>query len=271
MGFYSPHSLAQDARRHGVKVLTPDLNASADQAILESCDKSVDGVAVRLGFSSVRGIGADLAFEIAAAGPYEDLEQLSRRTNASRKQLEALATAGAFGCFGFARREALWAVGAVAESRSDRLRGIVTGVSAPSLPGMSSREEAVSDLWATGIAPDGHPTRFIRKELKRKGVVTASDLSNCEFRKVKVAGVVTHRQRPATASGTVFVNLEDETGLINVIVSNGCWLRFRSILRSETALTVTGRLERHEGVVNVIAERIETLSVGSTIASRDFR
>ena len=84
-------------------------------------------------------------------------------------------------------------------------------------------------------------------------------------------GVVTHRQRPATASGTVFVNLEDETGLINVIVSNGCWLRFRSILRSETALTVTGRLERHEGVVNVIAERIETLSVGSTIASRDFR
>ena len=86
-----------------------------------------------------------------------------------------------------------------------------------------------------------------------------------------MAGVVTHRQRPATASGTVFVNLEDETGLINVIVSNGCWLRFRSILRSETALTVTGRLERHEGVVNVIAERIETLSVGSTIASRDFR
>ena len=128
-------------------------------------------------------------------------------------------------------------MGAVAESRSDRLRVIVTGVAAPSRPGMSSREEAVSDLWATGIAPDGHPTRFIRKELKRKGVVTASDLSNCEFRKVKVAGVVTHRQRPATASGTVFVNLEDETGLINVIVSNGCWLRFRSILRSETALT----------------------------------
>ena len=271
MGFYSPHSLAQDARRHGVKVFTPDLNASADQAILESCDESIDGVAVRLGFSSVRGIGADLAFEIAAAGPYKDLEQLSRRTNASRKQLEALATAGAFGCFGFTRREALWAVGAVAQSRSDRLRGIVTGASAPSLPGMSLREEAVSDLWATGIAPDGHPTRFVREVLKRRGVVTASDLSNCEFRKVKVAGVVTHRQRPATASGTVFVNLEDETGLINVIVSSGCWLRFRSILRSQTALIVTGRLERHEGVVNVIAERIEALSVGSTIASRDFR
>ena len=83
--------------------------------------------------------------------------------------------------------------------------------------------------------------------------------------------MVTHRQRPATASGTVFVNLEDETGLINVIVSSGCWLRFRSILRSQTALIVTGRLERHEGVVNVIAERIEALSVGSTIASRDFR
>ena len=107
--------------------------------------------------------------------------------------------------------------------------------------------------------------------MKRRGVVTASDLSNCEFRKVKVAGVVTHRQRPATASGTVFVNLEDETGLINVIVSGGCWLRFRPVLSSEPALTVIGRLERHEGVVNIIAERIEKLDVGPTISSRDFR
>ena len=271
MGFYSSHSLVQDASRHGVKILTPNLNVSADKATLETSDESAGGVAVRLGFSSVRGISAGLAFEIAAAGPYEDLEQLSRNTAVSQKQLEALATSGAFDCFGIGRREALWAVGATSQSRSDRLRGIVTGVSAPALPGMSLQDEAVADLWATGIAPDGHPTRFIRQELEEEGVITAAGLLNCELNKVKVAGVVTHRQRPATASGTVFVNLEDETGLVNVIVSSGCWLRFRSVVRSESALKVHGRLERHGRVSNVIAEKIEKLEIGLTVSSRDFR
>ena len=271
MGFYSPHSLVQDARRHGVKVLTPNINISADKATLETSDDSAGGVAVRLGFSSVRGISAELAFEIAAAGPYEDLEQLSRSTDVSQKQLEALATSGAFDCFGIGRREALWAVGATSQSRSDRLRGIITGASAPALPGMSLQDEAIADLWATGIAPDGHPTRFIRKKLEEEGVVTATDLLDCELEKVKVAGVVTHRQRPATASGTVFVNLEDETGLVNVIVSSGCWLRFRSVVRSESALKVHGRLERHGRVTNVIAEKIERLEIGLTVSSRDFR
>ena len=89
--------------------------------------------------------------------------------------------------------------------------------------------------------------------------------------KIKVAGVVTHRQRPATAQGTMFINLEDETGLINIVVSKGCWLRFRDVARSATALLVRGRLERHEGVANVIAERLEPLSVPAALASRDFR
>ncbi len=271
MGFYSPHSLVQDARRHGVKVLTPDLNLSADKSRLEFCKDSVGNAAVRLGFTSVRGLSSDLALEIAAAGPYEDLEQLSRQTSISEKQLEALATAGAFKCLGFERRDALWAVGAVAQSRPDRLQGIVTGASPPALPGMSLQDEAVSDLWATGIAPDGHPTLFLREELRDKGIFTASDLLVCEIGKVKVAGVVTHRQRPTTASGTVFINLEDETGLINVIVSNGCWLRFRSILRTESALMVKGRLERHGLAVNVIAERVEKLDLLTSIPSRDFR
>ena len=102
-------------------------------------------------------------------------------------------------------------------------------------------------------------------------MLTAVDLLECALGKVKVAGVVTHRQRPATASGTVFVNLEDETGLINVIVSSGCWLRFRSVLGSESALKVYGRLERHGRVTNVIAERIERLDIGLAVSSRDFR
>lgn len=271
MGFYSPHSLVQDARRHGVIVLTPDINASADQPVLEPCPSSTGGMAVRLGLSSVRGIGSDLALAIAESGPYSDMEQVVQRVGVTLRQLEALATAGAFGCFGLTRREALWAAGAVAQSRPGRLPGVVTGAEAPTLPGMSLQEEAAADLWATGVTPEGHPTRFMRADLDASGVVTAAGLHTCPVGKVLVAGVVTHRQRPATAGGTMFINLEDETGLVNVVVSRGCWLRYRTVARSATALVVRGRLERHEGVVNVVAERIDALEIGTTLASRDFR
>ena len=170
MGFYSPHSLVQDARRHGVVVRTPDLNESAAGAILEPCPGSHHDVAVRLGTGSVRGLGAELAEEIAAGRPYGDLEDLVRRVPAVRlPQLEAMATAGAFGCFGLERREALWAVGAVAQSRPDRLAGMVTGAHAPTLPGMTPVEESVADLWATGVSPEGHPTRFLRQRLTTLG------------------------------------------------------------------------------------------------------
>jgi len=271
MGFYSPHSLVQDARRHGVIVLTPDINASADQPVLEPCPSSTGGMAVRLGLSSVRGIGSDLALAIAESGPYSDMEQVVQRAGPTLRQLEALATAGAFGCFGLTRREALWAAGAVAQSRPGRLPGVVTGAEAPTLPGMSLQEEAAADLWATGVTPEGHPTRFMRADLDARGVVTAVGLHTCPVGKVLVAGVVTHRQRPATAGGTMFINLEDETGLVNVVVSRGCWLRYRTVARSATALVVRGRLERHEGVVNVVAERIDALEIGAALASRDFR
>ena len=99
MGFYSPHSLVQDARRHGVEVRTPDLNASDAQATLEPCEESHNGVAVRLGIESVRHVGADLAKTIAAGRPYSSMEDFTRRNGATLPVLEALATAGAFGCF----------------------------------------------------------------------------------------------------------------------------------------------------------------------------
>jgi error-prone DNA polymerase len=231
-------------------------------------------VAVRLGISSVRSIGEDLAKRIAEGRPYADMEDLRRRSGAGLPALEALATAGAFGCFGVDRRRALWGAGAVAQSSSDKLEGIVTGVHAPTLPTMEPQEEALADLWATGVSPDGHPTRFYRERLDQLGVVTATGLRAVETQaRVKVAGVVTHRQRPATAGGTTFLNLEDETGLINIVVSVGCWARHRRVARGAPALLVKGRLERGDGdVLNVIAERLEplTAAVGS-IRSRDFR
>ena len=295
MGFYSPHSLVQDARRHGVEVRTPDVNASSAQAVLEWSPSprcayvavrhrpEAPQPAVRLGLSSVRGIGDDVAecieAERAARGPYTSMEDLKRRVSVLKLDvLEAMATAGAFDGVHddegrrLDRRRALWSAGAVAQSSPDRLRGVVTGVEAPALPGMTAREQASADLWATGVAFDGHPTRFVRDHLDELGVVTALGLREAEpGRKVLVAGVVTHRQRPATAGGTTFINLEDETGLINVVCSKGCWSRYRRVARSAAAMLIRGRLERAEGVINVVAEKLEPLPIHERIASRDFR
>ncbi len=296
MGFYSPHSLIQDARRHGVPTLGPCINASTATADLEPVPEGeplppitvagADGIererydhgwAVRLGIDSVRHVGEDLAAEIAAGRPYASIEDLARRAGVGIEALEALATAGAFDCFGIERRQALWAVGAVAQGGADKLEGIVTGVHAPQLPGMSDQEEANADLWATGVAVEGHPTRFLRADLEERGVVTAADLAAVRAgtehgSKVLVGGVVTHRQRPATASGVTFMNLEDETGLINVVVSVGCWQRYRRAARGAPALLIRGRVERQEAVVNIVAEKLEPLPVGGRVpASRDFR
>ena len=299
MGFWSPHSLIQDARRHGVEVRTVDCNASAADATLltdgkfrhsrtetdsfsrgeseEPASWGVGGPVVQLGFREVRGIGIDLAKEIADArtadGPFASMEDLARRVELTLPQLEALATAGAFDCLGLSRREAIWQAGAVAQGGVDRLPGIVTGDRPPALPGMDDFETARADLWATGMSPEGHPTRFIRDELDRMGVVTSAGLWDVEpGTKVLIGGVVTHRQRPATAGGTMFLNVEDETGLINVVVSKGCWNAHRRVALTAPAMLIRGRCERSEGVINVVAERLSFLPVnGALPKSRDFR
>lgn len=291
MGFYSPHTLVQDARRHGVTVHHPCINASLAGASLEGPTEAPD---MRMGISSIRHVGDDLAEAIVAererAGPFESIEQVRRRTGADRRVLEAMATSGAFDEVTMARlgeadagvsgsqagqkqdrRQALWAAGAAAATGPGQLAGIVTGTEAPQLPGMSDAELAQADLWSTGVAADGHPTRFIRDELKQRGVVTSAELATFDGTKVWIAGVVTHRQRPATAGGTTFLNIEDETGLINVVVSKGCWIRHAKIVGTAPALYVHGRLERSEGVINVIAERFAVLRLKAKTTSRDFR
>jgi error-prone DNA polymerase len=200
------------------------------------------------------------------------MEDLARRTGAPLNVLEALATAGAFACFDLERRPALWGAGAVAQTGADRLDGIVTGVEAPTLPLLTPRESAHADLWATGVSANGHPTVFLRAHLDALGVVPAAGLPDVDDgARVLVAGVVTHRQRPATASGTTFVNLEDETGLVNVICSKGCWSRYRKAALTAPALLVRGKLEKVEGVVNIIADKLEVLPLGAPVRSRDFR
>ncbi|GAC1354305.1 MAG: hypothetical protein NVSMB4_15850 [Acidimicrobiales bacterium] len=137
---------------------------------------------------------------------------------------------------------------------------------------MSPAQETVADLWATGISPTHHLMEFARPDLVGRGVLRASDLKIAEpDRPVWVAGVVTHRQRPATAQGITFVNLEDETGLINVICSREVWGRHRRVARATPALLIHGRLERYEGVINIVADRIEALPLAARTTSRDFR
>jgi len=273
MGFWSPHTLVADARRHGVVVRGPDVNLSAATATLEPLGEGRAGAwAVRLGLAYVRTLGEDLAERVAGGRPYASMTDLVRRTGAGEAQVEALATAGAFGSLGLGRRAALWAAGAVAQARADRLPGVTVGAEAPRLPGMSPVELGAADLWATGLSADSHPVQFARERLDALGAVPADGLAAvAPGARVLVGGMVTHRQRPATAGGTTFLNLEDETGLINVICSKGVWARYRRVGRAAAALLVRGRLERAEGVVNVIADQLQPLPLVASTRSRDFR
>ena len=282
MGFYSPQSLVADARRHGVLVRGPDVNRGRAEAVLQPEARSTGGQAVRLGTAEIRGIGSELAERIDAErdlhGPYRDLADLSQRTSLTVPQAEALATSGAFGCFGVDRRSALWAAGVVAATRPGQLPGSAVGLDAPPLPGMTDLEVTVADVWATGVSPDSHPVQHLRERLDRLGAVRIDGLDALgraageEYPRVLVGGIVTHRQRPATAKGATFVNLEDESGMLNVTCSEGLWARYRTVAVGSAALLVRGRLERSvEGVLNLVADRLQRLDLAVAVKSRDFR
>ncbi|MBB3750130.1 error-prone DNA polymerase [Mycolicibacterium sp. BK634] len=271
MGFYSPQSLVADARRHGVEVHGPDVNASLAYPTLEN-----SGLDVRLGLGAVRHIGDELAQCIVderdAKGPFTSLLDLTGRVQLSVPQTEALATAGALGCFSITRREGLWAAGAAATQRADRLPGVGSSSHVPALPGMTEVELAAADVWATGISPDSYPTQFLREDLDAMGVLPADRLLDVpDGSRVLIAGAVTHRQRPATAQGVTFMNIEDETGMVNVLCTPGVWTRHRKLAQTASALLIRGQVQNATGAVTVMAERMGpiTLKVGSR--SRDFR
>lgn len=233
--------------------------------------------AVRLGLAGVKGVGERMAKLIVAErerhGAFASLHDLVRRTGVSEAQLEALATAGAFASLGHGPREALWLAGAAAQDRPEYLPATVQAVQPPLFTDPTSFERLASDLWATGVSVDDHPIAHFRSALDRRGVLPSARLREHENgRRVEVAGLVTHRQRPATASGVTFLNLEDEHGLINVICSDGVWARHRRVVRDSSALIARGILERSpEGVVNLLADAFESLHVGIEHRSRDFQ
>ncbi|MSZ77628.1 MAG: error-prone DNA polymerase, partial [Actinobacteria bacterium] len=319
MGFYSAQSLVGDARRHDVVVRRPDLLLSAATADLEPLDPAAspprggldaclvdhpertefvegtpdptpqhrrDGAyAVRMGLDSVRGIGLAVATRIVEAREeraFSDLADLSRRAGLEARQLEALATAGAFEGLELDRRRALWEAGWT--ERLDQLEGLRFSAPAPTLPLMGEVETMLADLWATGVTPEGHPFEHLRPMLRRAGIFSVAELSDPRGpesgRRVTVAGVITHRQRPGTAGGVTFLNLEDETGMLNVVCGAGLWRRHRALATRVNAMVIRGLLERRDGVTNLVADRlggIEDLhpdaasALETRLRSRDFR
>ena len=233
--------------------------------------------AVRLGLAEVTSIGVRKAEQIVAererGGDYRDMRDLARRVGLTSAQLEALSAAGAFDSFGITRRGALWDSEQASQERPDQLQGSHLTVQPPLFAMLTGEEQVINDLWSTGITPDDHPIRYVRTALAERGVKSAAQLQTTESgRRIEVGGVVTHRQRPATASGITFMNLEDETGLVNVICSVGVWGRYRRTAREAPAMIVRGILERSpEGIVNLLADRLEPLSLSARTRSRDFQ
>ncbi len=284
MGFWSPQSLVADARRHGVVVRRPDVNAGRAQASLEPAQgrrreaggPGAQPPAIRLGLASVRGVGTDVAGRIEAGQPWAGMEDLVRRGRVSRAQLEALATAGALDHLGDGggddRRASVWVAGAAAQSLPDRLPGVVTGSRAPALPPAGPWDLVADDLWSLGLAPEVTALDLVRPLLTARGVRPAATLAGATpGERVSVAGVVTHRQRPESAGGAVFLNLEDETGLVNVVCSRGAWVRWHSVAGTSASLVARGRVEQAEGAVTLVAEHFEPLDLGPMPRARNFR
>jgi len=304
MGFYTPQSLMNDARRHGLTVLPPTINDSRihahveplphptptpphhpDPDILNSTENYVTRPgtpvpipthnAIRLGLANIRNITEQDAHRIVEARankPFTSLREFQRRTALRTEQLEALAAAGAFASIGVTRREALWAAGVLIQEREDTLEGLSLGIEAPLLPDMSITETAIADQWATGINPHMYPTQLVRKELQEQGILSAQQVNSWEDgRRISTAGVITHRQRPGTAHGVTFLSLEDETGIVNVICSVGLWNKYRRGLRTAKAAVIRGRVEHADGATNLVAEHFTPLQLRVRTSSRDFQ
>jgi error-prone DNA polymerase len=230
--------------------------------------------AVRLGLSDVSGISTETATRIVEErerGFFTSLDDLARRVDLSSEEVEALALAGAFDDLVGSRRGALWQIGQINGVAPGQL-DVQVATQPPLLPELTQMELLGDDLRATGISTDDHPIRHMRDALNRRGVVRVDQLDGVESgRRIEVAGVVTHRQRPGTAGGVTFLNLEDETGLLNVLVAPMAWRHYRRVARTLRALVVRGILERgDEGVMSLQADRLEALDLSVPTRSRDF-
>jgi error-prone DNA polymerase len=283
MGFYAPAQLVRDARAHGVTVLPADVNASGWHASLETRGKShpwpfptgstagsAEGFlgrqpALRLGLEQVHGLGEAAGLRIEAArrdGPFRLPRDLTQRAEIDRESLVHLARAGALSSLGLDRRRAVWE----ALAPQDRVgrRPLLDGLDddadddATLLPPTTRQEEVIADYKTGGLSLDAHPLEFERGWLESLGVAPINEaVAAPEGRRVKIAGIVLTRQRPATAKGLFFLTIEDETGAANVVVYPDVWEAVPHPARRAAVLVVHGRIQRRGAVVHVLATQLE--------------
>jgi error-prone DNA polymerase len=229
---------------------------------------------MRMGLRYVRNLGEAEVSRIEAArtigGEFTSPTDLAHRTGLPVDAYEGLSAAGALESIGLARREGLWVAGALADIDPERLP-LTPGLGTPEIEEMDMREEHLADLWAVQ-ASTSHPIQFVRDQITQRGCVPIADVLTYRrmVRKVRVGGVVTHRQRPGTAAGVIFFNLEDETGLLNIVVLPPVWAEYKPIARRVPALIVEGMIEYRDGVTNLVARSFEPIEVQAA-GSRDFR
>jgi error-prone DNA polymerase len=289
MGFYAPAQLVSDARQHGVPVRPADVNHSAWDCTLESnwdmghmgpIRPIRESPALRLGFRLIGGMREAEAIAIVAARadePFRSVADLARRARLGRATLEMLADADAFGSLAVDRRAALWQ--SLGQDRvpsdTDLFAEAADGEPSVALPTLAPIQQVFADYITTGLSLKGHPIGFCRDELDRLRVTPAAQLTELSHgRRVAVAGMVILRQRPGTANGITFVTLEDETGVVNLIVRPDMWERYRAVARGSRAWVAHGAVERQGDVIHVMVHRIDDLSTALGDVrpkSRDFR
>lgn len=282
MGFYSPSQLIQDARRHKVTILPIDVNHSLwDHQLLDGRSSLHAQPPVRLGLRLIKGLskkGAERIVEQRWNNPYRQISDLRRRAQLNKRDMEALADADALASLSGHRYQSQWQIMALEEAkpllqdehrqRSDYFNDNVA------LPAPGIAEEVLADYRATGVTLRAHPMSLLRNRPPFNLCKRYADLSQVgNNRLVRIAGLVTCRQRPGTASGVLFLTLEDETGNSNIVVWESTQKRFRKELMSAQLLLVKGTLETKDNVIHIIAgalvdytSELQTLSV----QSRDF-
>jgi error-prone DNA polymerase len=315
MGFYGPHVLVNDGKRHGVEVLPPNINSSGADCTLEPVSGDAGehaafiegaassaptgdgaqqaaplpdvGFAVRIGLRYVAGLSEATAKEVEEErerrGEFRSLFDFLERTRLKREPIENLIACGAFDSFGLERRELLWQLGLL--YRSDGRNAVERQLALPlpteqdmpgragfALPAMTDWDRMAADYAVLGLSPGSHPMAFLRSQF-HEGVVPSRMLESlADGAAVEVAGLVVCRQRPGTAKGFVFLVVEDEFGLVNVIVKPDLYQRQRSLVRTEPFVMVRGELQKRDGTVNLLAESFSAprLAAGVAPAAHNF-
>ena len=283
LGFYHPSTLVKDAERHGVVMAPIDVTRSDWRCTISMPSPPSGGegqnegaFALRLGLKYVAGLRAETGARIErerAIRPFVSIADFTARAAPNRRELDALAYAGAFAAFGMGRRAALWQAAAVERDPRGLFAGVEPAAGAVPLAGMGAMSETHADYATTGLTIGPHLMAHMREKLRSSGVLAAAELAKSSHGVwVKTAGVVIVRQRPGTAKGFFFLTLEDETGISNAIVIPDLFQANRALLHNAAILMVEGVLQKQDGVVAIRARRFKELRLAAALPpSHDFR